>query len=136
MELRKREQKQAEIPTSSMADIAFLLIVFFLVSTIFSTEMGLQIILPERGEEVKVRKSNLARVYVNEIGDVKIDGEPVKLDIIAIQSKAMLAENDSLIFSIKTHPEANYKYMVRVFDRLKQGGAERISFAPKALPKK
>ena len=136
MELRKREQKQAEIPTSSMADIAFLLIVFFLLSTIFSTEMGLQIILPERGEEVKVRKSNLARVYVNEIGDVKIDGEPVKLDMIAIQSKAMLAENDSLIFSIKTHPEANYKYMVRVFDRLKQGGAERISFAPKALPKK
>lgn len=136
MELRKREQKQAEIPTSSMADIAFLLIVFFLVSTIFSTEMGLQIILPERGEEVKVRKSNLARVYVNEIGDVKIDGEPVKLDMIAIQSKTMLAGNDSLIFSIKTHPEANYKYMVRVFDRLKQGGAERISFAPKTLPKK
>ncbi|MBA7598230.1 biopolymer transporter ExbD [candidate division WOR-3 bacterium] len=136
MELRKREHKQAEIPTSSMADIAFLLIVFFLVSTIFSSEMGLQIILPERGEEVKVRKSNLARVYVNEIGDVKIDGEPVKLDMIAIQAKAMLAENDSLIFSIKTNPQANYKYMVRVFDRLKQGGAERISFAPKTLPKK
>ncbi len=136
MELRKREHKQAEIPTSSMADIAFLLIVFFLVSTIFSSEMGLQIILPERGEEVKVRKSNLARVYVNEIGDVKIDGEPVKLDMIAIQAKAMLAENDSLIFSIKTNPQANYKYMIRVFDRLKQGGAERISFAPKTLPKK
>jgi len=136
VELRKREHKQAEIPTSSMADIAFLLIVFFLVSTIFSSEMGLQIILPERGEEVKVRKSNLARVYVNEIGDVKIDGEPVKLDMIAIQVKAMLAENDSLIFSIKTNPQANYKYMVRVFDRLKQGGAERISFAPKTLPKK
>jgi len=136
VELRKREHKQAEIPTSSMADIAFLLIVFFLVSTIFSSEMGLQIILPERGEEVKVRKSNLARVYVNEIGDVKIDGEPVKLDMIAIQAKAMLAENDSLIFSIKTNPQANYKYMVRVFDRLKQGGAERISFAPKTLPKK
>jgi len=136
VELRKREHKQAEIPTSSMADIAFLLIVFFLESTIFSSEMGLQIILPERGEEVKVRKSNLARVYVNEIGDVKIDGEPVKLDMIAIQAKAMLAENDSLIFSIKTNPQANYKYMIRVFDRLKQGGAERISFAPKTLPKK
>ncbi len=135
MELRKREQKAAEIPTSSMADIAFLLIIFFLVSTIFSNEMGLQIILPEKGEEVKVRKTNLARVYVNEIGEVKIDGDPIKQDNIADRAKTMLAANDSLIFSIKTHPEAPYKYMVRVFDKLKHGGAERISFAPKGLPK-
>lgn len=134
MELRKREQKAAEIPTSSMADIAFLLIVFFLVSTIFSNEMGLQIILPEKGEEVKVRKTNLARVYVTEIGEVKIDGDPVKLDDIPARAKSMLAANDSLIFSIKTNPDAEYKYMVRVFDKLKNGGAERISFAPKGMP--
>ncbi|TET22776.1 MAG: biopolymer transporter ExbD [Candidatus Cloacimonadota bacterium] len=135
MELRKKRQSQAEIPTSSMADIAFLLIVFFLVSTIFSNEMGLQILLPERGEEIKVRKSNLARVYINETGDVKIDGEPVQLANIADRAKAMLAANDSLIFSIKTNPAAKYDYMVRVFDKLKHGGAERISFAPKGLPK-
>jgi biopolymer transport protein ExbD len=134
MELRKRGQKTADIPTASMADIAFLLIIFFLVSTIFSTEMGLQIILPEKGEEVKVRKTNLARVYVNEIGEVKIDGDPVQLDNIPERAKMMLAANDSLIFSIKTHPDAQYKYMVRAFDKLKSGGAERISFAPKGLP--
>jgi biopolymer transport protein ExbD len=118
-----------------MADIAFLLIVFFLVSTIFSNEMGLQILLPEKGEEVRVRKTNLARVYVNEFGEVKIDGDPIKHDNIPDRAKTMLAENDSLIFSIKTHPEARYEYMVTAFDKLKQGGAERISFAPKGLPK-
>lgn len=135
MELRKKEQKQAEIPTASMADIAFLLIVFFLVSTIFSNEMGLQIILPERGEEVKVRKTNLARVYINEEGGVKIDGEPTEVDMIPEQAKKMLAENDSLIFSIKTHPGSKYDNMVQVFDKLKKGGAERISFAPKDIAK-
>lgn len=134
MEIRKREKKQVEIPTSSMADIAFLLIVFFLVSTVFSNEMGLQIILPERGDEVKVRKKNLAHVYVNEIGDVKIEGEPVKLNTISTKTEQLLMDNDSLIFSIKTHPQAEYRYMVRVFDRLKKGGADRISFAPKGLP--
>jgi biopolymer transport protein ExbD len=135
LELRKKEQKQAEIPTASMADIAFLLIVFFLVSTIFSNEMGLQIILPERGEEVRVRKTNLARVYVNEEGGVKIDGEPTPLDMIPEKAKNMLAENDSLIFSIKTNPGSKYDNMVQVFDKLKKGGAERISFAPKDITK-
>jgi biopolymer transport protein ExbD len=134
LEIRKRERKQVEIPTSSMADIAFLLIVFFLVSTIFSNEMGLQIILPKSGEEVKVRKKNLAHVYVNEIGDVKIEGEPLKLNMIPGKTEQLLLENDSLIFSIKTHPQAEYQYMVRVFDKLKKGGADRISFAPKGLP--
>jgi len=136
LELRKREQKPAEIPTSSMADIAFLLIIFFLVSTIFSNEMGLQIILPEHGEQVKVRKSNIAHVYVNETGDVKIEGEPIALESVPDKAKEMLSQNDSLIFSIKTNPDAKYDYMVRVFDKLKKGGAERISFAPKGLPGK
>lgn len=136
MELRKKEKKQVEIPTSSMADVAFLLILFFLVSTVFGSEMGLQIILPERGEEVKVRKKNLAHVYVNEIGDVKIEGEPVKLNMVPGKTEQLLIDNDSLIFSIKTHPQAEYQYMVRVFDNLKKGGADRISFAPKGLPEK
>lgn len=136
LELRKREDRQAEIPTASMADIAFLLIIFFLVSTIFSNEMGLQIILPEHGEIVKIAPGNIAHVYVNKTGDVKIDGDPTKLNMIADKAKAMLTENDSLVFSIKTHPEAKYDYMVRVFDKLKHGGAERISFAPKGLPEK
>lgn len=136
MELRKRETTQVEIPTASMPDIAFLLIVFFLLSTIFSTEMGLQIILPEHGQEVKVKKSNIAHVYVNETGAVKIEGEPVEVNMIPEKTQGMLAENDSLIFSIKTHPEAKYEYMVTVFDKLKHGGADRISFAPKGLPKK
>jgi len=118
-----------------MADIAFLLIVFFLVSTIFSNEMGLQIILPEHGEIVKIRKSNIAHVYVNEQGAVKIDGEPTPIEMIADKAKAMLVKNDSLVFSIKTNPAAQYYYMVRVFDKLKKGGADRISFAPKSQAK-
>jgi len=135
LELRRKRKESPEIPQSSMADIAFLLLIFFLVSTIFSNEMGLQIILPEHGEIVKIAKSNIAHVYVSEIGEVKIDGEPVSRDMIPEKANTMLANNDSLVFSIKTHPEAKYEYMVKVFDRLKHGGAERISFAPKSLSK-
>ena len=135
MMLEKRKERTVAIPTASMADIAFLLIVFFLVSTIFSNEMGLQIILPERGEEVIVPKKNLARVYINKMGGVKIDGEPTEMDVITEKAKNMLAENDTLIFSIKTHPDSKYDNMVQVFDRLKKGGAERISFAPKDITK-
>ncbi|MGB9590400.1 MAG: ExbD/TolR family protein, partial [Candidatus Hydrothermia bacterium] len=46
---RKRErEEEAEIPTASMADIAFLLIIFFMVTTVFAREKGLKLLLPER----------------------------------------------------------------------------------------
>lgn len=48
MILRKREARAAEIPTASMADIAFLLIIFFMLTTVFATEKGLQIRLQRR----------------------------------------------------------------------------------------
>ena len=50
--MRKKNRPTGEIPTSSMADIAFLLLVFFLVTTVFDEERGLPIVLPEPQEEV------------------------------------------------------------------------------------
>jgi len=130
MQLRKREVSQANIPTASMADIAFLLILFFMVSTIFSSEMGLQIVLPEKGEIVKVRKGNITQIKVNANGEVTIEEQPVEIDQVKERAEAMLAVNDSLIFSLKTHPNCRYETMVKVLDQLKLAKAERVSLAP------
>ena len=54
MIFRRRPQPEAEIPTASMADIAFLLIVFFMVSTTLLEEKGLPLVLPESGQQKKV----------------------------------------------------------------------------------
>ncbi len=113
-----------------MADIAFLLILFFMVSTMFSTEMGLQIVLPEAQAVVKVKRGNIAHIKVHPNGDVEIEDEPVELEDVKERVEAMLAENDSLIFSMRTHPECRYETMIKVFDQLKLAKAERISFAP------
>jgi len=72
MKLRERVTKTAEIPTASMADIAFLLIIFFMVTTVFANEIGLQIVLPEKGQEVKVKSENIQRVYVEDMGGIRL----------------------------------------------------------------
>ena len=48
--IRNRRFKGGEIPTGSMADIAFLLLVFFLVTTTIDTDKGLGIVLPPAGD--------------------------------------------------------------------------------------
>jgi len=56
MALLKKKKRVSEIPTSSLADIAFLLLIFFLVSTTIDMDKGLGLILPAEGQEIKVRK--------------------------------------------------------------------------------
>ncbi len=126
----KRRKIKAEIPTASMADIAFLLIVFFMLTSVFATEKGLQIILPEKGEVVKIKKGNIAQVYVNAKGQVRIEGEDISLENINEKVESMLAVNDSLVFSLKADSRCKYEIIIKVFDQLKLGTAERIAFAP------
>ena len=130
MKLREKKTKGAEIPTASMADIAFLLLIFFMVTTVFANEVGLQILLPEKGDEVKVKSENIQRIYVEEKGEIRINGESVSQDQLVDEVKKILAENPKAIFSIKTHPDAQYQYTVNALDKLRLADAERYSLAP------
>lgn len=130
MKIREKKEKSADIPTASMADIAFLLLIFFMVTTIFANEVGLQIMLPEKGQEVKVKSENIQKIYVEEKGEIRLNGEPVNQEQLVDEVKAILAENAKAIFSIKTHPDARYQYMVNALDKLRLANAERYSLAP------
>ena len=68
----KKSKVSDEIPSSSMADIAFLLLIFFLVTTTFPKDKGLQIVLPEQAEEIEVSQKNVLHVIVNPNGTVTI----------------------------------------------------------------
>jgi biopolymer transport protein ExbD len=130
VKLREKKIKTAEIPTASMADIAFLLIIFFMVTTVFASEVGLQIMLPEKGEDVIVKAENIQRVYVKEKGELRLNGIDVSQDQMVDRVKKILAENPKAIFSIKTHPQAQYQYMINALDKLRLADAERYSLAP------
>ena len=130
MKLGRRKRAEAEIPTASMADIAFLLIIFFMTATIFSRAKGLKIVLPEKGEVVKIKSGNITEVLVSPTGDVLIDDKEFSIPEVREIIKEKLAENDSLVISLKVSRSAPYQTMVDVFDELKLAKARKISLAP------
>ena len=134
MAIMKRKQKVSdEIPTASMADIAFLLLVFFLTTTVFNEERGLTIVLPEQSEEQDVSPKNLIFFIVQPDGRVVVRrGESEQEQTIAYNQVAAIlrqeiAANSNLIAAIQTHPDAPYRHMVNTLDEVKLSGAERIS---------
>ena len=126
---QKRRFKGGEIPTSSMADIAFLLLIFFLVTTTIDMDKGLGMVLPAEGEEIEINKKNILNCLINSTGNILLGGEVVEVRNLSKTVRQKLAENDKLIISVKAHKAANYLDYVKVIDQLKQANATRISIA-------
>ncbi|MEO0096652.1 MAG: biopolymer transporter ExbD [candidate division WOR-3 bacterium] len=126
---RKNGQK-ISIPTASTGDIAFLLIIFFMVTSIFSREKGLKIVLPPKGAEVKVKKENILIVTVNPYGEVLIGEQKITIPEIKSIVQEALNKNPELVIALKVSRKAPYKIMIDAFDQLKLAKAEKISLTP------
>jgi len=128
MELGRSTNKDTFIPTSSMGDIAFLLLIFFMVTTIFREETGLPVELPraEAGEEVN--RELVSNVYINRVGQISIDDRLVEIKHIADIMSTKLSENPQLIVAFKTDTYANYGTVSDVMEELKEVNAVRVFF--------
>jgi len=126
---RKQLEEEAEIPTASMADIAFLLIIFFMTTTNFAREKGLKFLLPEKKEqpqEIKIAKKNLLKISINDRGEVFLNDEQVNPDNLENEIKRRLEENKKLVILIRTHENAPYGMMIKVFDAVKAAGGKKV----------
>ena len=126
---KKRRFKGGEIPTSSMADIAFLLLVFFLVTTTISMDKGISLVLPSEGNELEVNRKNIVNILMNEGGKVLLDDKPTRVNDIRGIVERKIARNPNLIFSVQTHPRTKYQDYLRILDQLKEAKATKISIA-------
>ena len=112
-----------------MADIAFLQLIFFLVTTTIDMDKGLGIILPAEGEELEIKKTNILNCLINSQGNVLLGGEPIAIKDMNREIRRRLAKNDKLIISVKAHEKTKYGVYVAVIDQLKRAYATRISIA-------
>jgi len=129
MMLEKRKSREASIPTASMADIAFLLLTFFLVTTSLDLDKGLGLTLPPRGQAKPIPKRNIASLLINATGEVLLDEQEIDIPRIRDVIKQRLAQNDKLIVSIKTDRNTKYQVFVSVLDQVQMAEAPRISIA-------
>ena len=103
-----------------MSDVAFLLLVFFIVSTTFP-EIGLPLILPSAvGQVTQVARTNVMQIVTSRTGLYYIDAETVPTQLSQLRGivKQRLTDNDKLILSLETHPDAPYGGMIEALDEV------------------
>jgi len=133
LKLKKHAKAGVEIPTSSLADIVFLLLIFFLVTTSMNPARGLGMTLPEAGEQVEIQKTNVLNVFVNAQGAILVGGNETSLENLQmkieeerVKYKEARGDTMELIISLQTHKDANYRNMIDVLDEIKLAGAKKI----------
>lgn len=130
---KKREREEAEIPSSSLADIAFLLLIFFLVTTTIDVDTGIGLVLPpppDPGQQPPpIKERNMLKILVNAQGMVLLDDKPAAIS--EVKQKVMdfvdnhgqdpnLSESpQKAIVSIKTDRQTPYETYIDMLDEVK-----------------
>ena len=128
MDFQRKTRLPASIPTASTADIAFLLNMFFMVTTIFKLEEGLPITMPRSTAGEKVPKEKVTHVWVDEAGTISMNDLVISLDDVEPLIVRRLEENPMLIVAFNADEKTPYKIMNDVMDRVKLAQALRVSF--------
>jgi biopolymer transport protein ExbD len=126
----RRPAVDTEIPSVSMADIAFLLLIFFISTTVLGIEEGLTLFLPPKATSDRrlVSREDLLVVRTDAADQVFADEVPVPdVDALSALVAARLKGNPELVVAIENHPGSRYKTMIRVLDEVKEARATRIS---------
>ncbi len=109
-----------EIPTSSMADIAFLLIVYFMVTATFAATRGLDFSLPKDDDNPPiVEKEDSVLIEIQPDGQYLVDRKAMKLDEIFEYLKPKLEANYKKPVILRSDRSASYGFMVAAFDTLR-----------------
>ncbi len=131
----KKKRVGIRIDMTPMVDVAFLLLIFFMVTTVFRRPLAMEINMPEPDAKVEVPESNVMSVFVAadetmyfKLGKSEI--APITWPELQPTFLANAEVNPNLIILVKIHREARYEPMVDMMDTLEDAHMERFSLIP------
>lgn len=128
--LSLRRPSATDIPTASTADIAFLLIIFFMLTTVFRTERGLKLLLPEAESTERIlKRRNVAHVWLDRSNRISINDNQLDIPGVSSVMAGKLSENPDLIAIIRADKDSEYGKVNDILEALKDVGALKITFA-------
>ena len=135
MKIERKNKVDEEIPTSSMADVAFLLIIYFMVTSTFAATRGLDFALPEEEDNPPmIEKEESVLIEIQPSGQYVVDQQPMRLDEILDYLEPKLERNPMKPVIIRPDQSAPYGFMVDVFDELRSGAEKGVEVKNISIP--
>jgi biopolymer transport protein ExbD len=132
MKFKRKSKIESKIATSSMPDIIFMLLIFFMVTTVLREYSGLQISLPkaERIEKLK-SKRHTAHIWVSKDGLISVEDKLFKSDAIRHVMYEKRASDPQLTVSLKADLAVRMEVISSIHNELRKADALRLNYSTK-----
>jgi biopolymer transport protein ExbD len=133
VELRRGRKKSAGINLTSLIDVQFLLIIFFMVSTTFVSQPAIKLELPKARHSEAVRQSPIV-IYMDQHGAISLNDEPMELPLLEHALVTRLAQATEKSVVLKADARVSHGDVVRVLDIIKGAGVTKIVIGTQEEP--
>lgn len=134
MEFKKKNKMKTTIPTTAMPDIVFMLIFFFMVSSVLRTHDGLSVVLPKAKQIEKLEsRVHVTYIWVSKDGMISIDGrlyQPQSIRNIMYEKRTA---DPQLIVSIRADELVNMELMSKIHKELRLADALAVNYSTRAM---
>ena len=129
--LERKSKASSQIPSSSMADIAFLLLIFFMVTTVFQKDRKREIewARAQESERIDEKQKDILNVWVEPNGDIYINDALRVMEDVSSVVRPFRQDSERLVVSIRADQDVPYKYVDGLQKELVAAGALRVVFA-------
>jgi len=130
VKIKRATKGLEEMNIASISDIVFLLLIYFMVVTVFQQDIGLPFVLPAESEQqdvIKIKESNVANLVIDANNFISLDDTPMRLLSVARELELRLKANPKLVVILKTHPDADYGMMVAVLDEIRKANCKKMA---------
>lgn len=128
---KKKSKASSEIPSSSLADMAFLLLIFFMVSTTFRKDQPRDVTVPEAAatQRLDTPRKHILHIYVEPNGDIYINDRLTPPAQVSNTVGPLYAESGRrLVMVLRADREVPYRVINAVQEELQEASATHLTF--------
>tara|TARA_Y100000748_G_C15401660_1_gene451757 strand:+ start:252 stop:662 length:411 start_codon:yes stop_codon:yes gene_type:complete len=134
MKFSRKTKLSSEIPTSSMPDIIFMLLIFFMVTTVLREYSGLPVNIPKAEKIEKLKgKRHTAHIWVSKEGLVSINDRLFAVEDVAKIMYDKRVSDPQVIVSLKADEEAKMGLISSIHEELREADALKLNYSTKTL---
>lgn len=124
------KRKRIDIADSgALSDLAFLLIIFFIVIAVFNVNKGFILGIPKKNSTKIVNIDDIIKVRLGNSGELSIQGQPISILELEEEIVLLLNSHPNLTFVLKIEPEVHYQNVVSIIEIVRKLEVDNFSFS-------
>lgn len=127
MKIRKSKRDMENSSWSSMSDIAFLLIIFFMISSAFMFREGINLILPDSSKSVTMKSSDLFFIKLKKDSTIEVEKRKIEITMLKEKLKEFISRIEDGAVIIQVEAQTEYSAVIDVIDSVRSSGAHKLS---------